>query len=107
MCSVYLYAKATHRVYIELPEEDGGGIGSRRCGMLKKSLHGTRGAAHNWERELGGFLEEIGLCKGEREECLHLEAAPKSERLSTDVFELTLARVWKFLLNWFNLPSLS
>ena len=48
------YAKARRRVYIELPESDGGGPGSRQCGLLRKSLHGTRDAALNGECELGG-----------------------------------------------------
>ena len=37
----YFYAKARRRVYIELPEGDGGGPGSRQCGRLRKSLYGT------------------------------------------------------------------
>ena len=41
----YFYAKARRRVYIELPEGDGGGPGSRQCGLLRKSLYGTRDAA--------------------------------------------------------------
>ena len=45
-------------VYIELPEGDGGGPGSRQCGLLRKSLYGTRDAAQKlgmraW-RILGG-----------------------------------------------------
>ena len=34
----YFYARATRRVYIELPEGDGGGPGSRQCGLLRKSF---------------------------------------------------------------------
>ena len=33
------YAKAKRRVYIELPEGDGGGPGIRQCGLLRKSLY--------------------------------------------------------------------
>ena len=57
----YFYAKAKRTVHIELSEGDGGGPGSRQCGLLRRSLHGTRDAAQNWECELGGFLEEMGL----------------------------------------------
>ena len=32
----YFYARASSRVYIELPEGDGGGPGSRQCGLLRK-----------------------------------------------------------------------
>ena len=62
-------------LYIELPEGNGGGPGSRQCGLLRKSLYGTRNAAQNWECELGGFLEEIGLCRGQASTCLYSEEA--------------------------------
>ena len=71
----YFYARARRRVYIELPEGDGGGPGSRQCGLLRKSLYGTRDAAQNWECELGGFLEEIGLRRGQASTCLYSEEA--------------------------------
>ena len=73
----YFYAKARRRVYIELPEGDGGGPGSRQCGLQRKSLCGTRDAAQNWECELGGFLEEIGLRRGQAKAstCLYSEEA--------------------------------
>ena len=71
----YFYAKARRRVYIKLPEGDGGGPGSRQCGLLRKSLYGTRDAAQNWECELGSFLEEIGLRRGQASTCLHSEEA--------------------------------
>ena len=45
----YFHAKARRIVYIELPEGDGGGPGSRQCGLLRKSLYGTLDAAQNWE----------------------------------------------------------
>ena len=65
----YFYARARRRVYIELPEGDGGGPGSRQCGLLRKSLYGTRDAAQNWECELGGFLEG----RGQASTCLYSE----------------------------------
>ena len=71
----YTYANARRRVYIELPEGDGGGPGSRQCGLLRKSLYGTRDAAQNLECELGGFLEEIGLRRGQASTCLCSEEA--------------------------------
>ena len=69
----YFHAKARRRVYIELPERDGGGLGRPQCGLLKKSLYGTRDAAQNWECELGGFLEESGLRRGQASTCLYSE----------------------------------
>ena len=71
----YFYAKARRSVYIELPEGDGGGPRSRQCGLLRRSLYGTRDAAQNWECELGGFLEEIGLRRGQASICLYSEEA--------------------------------
>ena len=76
----YFYAKARRRVYIELPEGDGGGPGSRQCGLLRKSLYVTRDAAQNWECELGGFLEETGLLRGQASTCLYSEVAPGNQR---------------------------
>ena len=69
------FAKTRRRVYIELPEGDGGGLGSGQCGLLRKSLYGTRDAAQNWECELGGFLEETGLRRGQASVCLYSEEA--------------------------------
>ena len=69
MSQCYFHARARRRVYIELPEGDVGGPGSRQCGLLRKSLYGTRDAAQNWECELGGFLEEIGLRRGQASTC--------------------------------------
>ena len=71
----YFHAKVSRRVYIELLEGDGGGPGSRHCGLLRKSLYGSRDAAQNWECELGGFLEEIGLRRGQASTCLYSEEA--------------------------------
>ena len=67
--------RGMRRVFIELPEGDGGGPGSQQCGLLRKSLYGTRDAAQNWECKLGGFLEEIGLRKGQASTCRHSEKA--------------------------------
>ena len=46
----HFYAKATRRINVELPEEDGGGPGSWQCGLLRQNLNGTHDATHNWER---------------------------------------------------------
>ena len=71
----YFCAKARRRVYIELPEGDGGGPGCGQCGLLRKSLYGTRDVAQNWECELGGFLGEIGLRRGQASTCWYSEEA--------------------------------
>ena len=73
----YFYARARRRESTSSfrKETDGGGAGSRQCGLLRKSLYGTRDAAQYWECELGGFLEEIGLCRGQASTCLYAEKA--------------------------------
>ena len=75
----YFHAKAKRRVYVELPERDGGGPG-RQCGLLRRSLCGTRDAAQNWECDLGGVLEEIGLRKGKASTCLKLRRGARNQR---------------------------
>ena len=62
----YFYAKARRRVHIELREGDGGGPGSRQCGLLKKSLYGTRDSAQNWDCELGGASWRRWVCAGNK-----------------------------------------
>ena len=71
----YFYARARRRVHIKLPEEDGGGLGSRQCGLLRERLCGTSDTAQHGECELGGFLEEIGLRRGQASTCLYAEEA--------------------------------
>ena len=68
----YFYARATRRVFIQLPEEDWEPGDEGRCGLLLQSLYGTRDAALNWERELEDFLaQELGLVKGKASTCLY------------------------------------
>ena len=71
----YFYAKARRSFQIELPEGDREGPGSRQCGLLRKSLYGTRDAAQNWDCELGDFLEEIGLRRRQASTCFLSEDA--------------------------------
>ena len=64
------------------PTQNSARPGSRQRGLLRKSLYGTRDAALNWECELGGFLEEIGLRRGQASTCLYSEEA---RRISASV----------------------
>ena len=53
----HLYARMLRDAYIDLPpgdEQDG------YCGKLNYTLYGTRDAAHNWEIEYTGTLQELG-----------------------------------------------
>ena len=67
----YFYAAATRRIFVELPDEDRQPGDDDKCGLLLQSLYGTRDAALNWERELGGFMESIGFKKGRASRCLY------------------------------------
>ena len=54
----YCHSRARRRILIKLPagdEEPG------MCGLLNKSLQGTRDAALNWEYKYSEFLESIGF----------------------------------------------
>ena len=62
----YFYARARRRVHTELPEGDGGGPGRRQCGLLKKSLYGTR----DEECELEGSWRRL-LRRGQANTCLY------------------------------------
>ena len=44
----YLHAKSSRKMYVELPPED---AQEGMCGILDKSMYGTRDAAQNWEYE--------------------------------------------------------
>ena len=60
---------ATRRIYVGLPEEGGGGLGSQQCGLLRKSFTAPvmllRTGSASWR-----FLEEIGLRRGKASTCL-------------------------------------
>ena len=70
----YFYAAAKRRVFVELPPEDYQPGDENRCGLLKKSLYGTRDAAQNWGDELGATLQDMGLRKGKASPCLFYSA---------------------------------
>ena len=44
----YFYAAATRRIYVALPAEDIRPGEEAMCGMLERSLYGTRDAVYNW-----------------------------------------------------------
>ena len=60
----YFYAPATRKVYVMLPDEDRGLGEERMCGLLQKSLYGTRDAAHNWAVAYTAVLDKLGFEKG-------------------------------------------
>ena len=67
----YFYAPAKRRVFVELPPEDWVDGDEDRCGLLLKSLYGTRDAALNWDEELGNSMVEIGMKRGRASSCVY------------------------------------
>ncbi len=63
----YYHAVARRKVYIKLPEGD---QEEGKCGLLNKSLEGTRDAAQNWEYTYSKFLTDIGFERGKATPCV-------------------------------------
>ncbi len=63
----YYHAEARRKVYIKLPEGD---EEEGMCGILHKSLEGTRDAAQNWEHTYNKFLMDIGFERGKATPCV-------------------------------------
>ena len=63
----YFHSPVRRKVYVRLPPEDSS---PGYCGMLYKSMYGTRDAAQNWEYEYSEFLHSIGFVKGKASPCL-------------------------------------
>ena len=57
----YHHAVARRKLYIKLPEGD---QEEGMCGILYKSLEGTRDAAQNWEYTYSNFMINIGFERG-------------------------------------------
>ena len=65
----HFHAKATRRIFIELPKEDARHGEGDICGELVMSLYGTRDAAYNWEEAYSTYLQEIGFQRGGASPC--------------------------------------
>ena len=63
----YYHAPSKREVYIDLPEGD---QQDGMCGLLNKSLQGTRDAAQNWEAEYTEFLVNSGFKRGLASPCM-------------------------------------
>ena len=57
----YFQADSIREVYVDLPEED---QSPGMCGLLGKSMYGTRDAAQNWGETYMSFMTAIGFDKG-------------------------------------------
>ena len=69
MKRAYVFARAKRLIFIEVPAEDREPGGENKVGRLKPSLHGTRGAATNWQDEFIGALQRNGFIKGLASPC--------------------------------------
>ena len=63
----YYHAEARRKLYIKLPEGD---QEEGMCGVLLKSLEGTRDAAQNWEYTYSNFMKSIGFERGKATPCI-------------------------------------
>ena len=59
----FFYAPSTRPIFVALPPEALGKDDVDCCGMLKKSLYGTRDAALNWSLEYTRVLLKLGFVK--------------------------------------------
>ena len=63
----YFHAKSRRKVFVNLPKED---QDEGMCGMLMKSVYGTRDAAQNWEIEYAEFMVNAGFTRGMAVPCI-------------------------------------
>ena len=63
----YYHAEARRKLYITLPEGD---QEEGMCGLLFKSLEGTRDAAQNWEYTYSKFMTDLGFERGKATPCI-------------------------------------
>ncbi len=68
----YYHAEARRKIYINLPEGD---QEEGKCGILFKSLEGTRDAAQNWEYTYSKFMMSIGFERGKATPCIFTQAS--------------------------------
>jgi hypothetical protein len=67
----YFHAKARRKIYVELPPED---AAEGMCGILEKSMYGTRDAAQSWENEYTDMLADAKFAQGKHSACVFFHA---------------------------------
>ncbi len=73
-------------MFVKLPaEDDTPGM----CGLLLKSMYGTRDAAQNWEFEHAELLENCGFKRGEATPCI-LNHSARTLRLAVHGGDFTI-----------------
>ena len=63
----YFHAAAGTRMYFKLPPED---HTDGMCGLVEKSMYGTRDAAQSWEIEYSQFMNNVGFKRGPGMPCV-------------------------------------
>ena len=92
----YFQAEAIRRVYVELPEED---YSEGMCGLLQKSMYGTRDAAQNWGEAYSSFMRSIGFTQGTGSPCVFWHST-KELRVVVHGDDFTVLG-WEEQLDWF------
>lgn len=67
----YFHAEAQREVYVDLVPEDCLPGQEDYCGLLRKSMYGTRDAASNWETLYSKVLIENGFVRGKASPCIY------------------------------------
>ena len=70
----HFHARASRRLFIELPKEDARHGEPDLCGELVMSLYGTRDAAFNWEEAYSTYLQDLGFERGKASPCHFFDA---------------------------------
>lgn len=58
------YAGTSRDIYGALPAEDQQAGDGHMCGKLKRSMHGARDTAQNWQRKCSQTLRDVGFVTG-------------------------------------------
>ena len=75
----YFYAPVQRDLYIQIPEEDWEPGDEFRCAKLRVSLYGTRDAAHNWDTEMGKFMDGCKFVRGKASPCVYANASDNAD----------------------------
>ena len=75
MSFVHTSTKARRRVFVDLLKED---YEEGKCGLLKKSMYGTRDAAQDWELYYTEMMQEAGFRQGSYSACVFYHEQKKT-----------------------------
>ena len=85
ICRVYMHARTTSDIYVELCDEDKTEPGDHhRCGKLIKSMCVARAAAHDWQAEVTRTMKDLGFKQGKASPCVFWHQQRDIRRSSTE-----------------------